>query len=32
MASSLPYGYLIGRGPGVLCYHLIHRGAVKLDD
>jgi xanthine/uracil/vitamin C permease (AzgA family) len=32
MASSLPYGYLIGLGAGVLCYHLIRRGAVRLEE
>ena len=31
IASSLPYGYLLGLGVGVLCYHLIRRGAVRLD-
>ena len=32
IASSLPYGYLIGLGVGVLCFHLIRRGAVRLDE
>jgi xanthine/uracil/vitamin C permease (AzgA family) len=31
IASALPYGYLIGLGVGVLCYHLIRRGTVQLD-
>ncbi|MEX2303824.1 MAG: putative sulfate/molybdate transporter [Bryobacterales bacterium] len=31
IASSLPYGYLLGLGVGVLCFHLIRRGAVRLD-
>jgi xanthine/uracil/vitamin C permease (AzgA family) len=32
IASSLPYGYLIGLGVGVFCYHLIRRGAVRLEE
>jgi len=32
MASSLPFGYLIGLGVGVLCYHLIRRGTVRLEE
>jgi hypothetical protein len=32
MASSLPYGYLIGLGAGGLCYHLIRRGMVRLEE
>jgi hypothetical protein len=32
IASSVPYGYLIGLGVGVLCYHLIRRGAVRLEE
>jgi MFS superfamily sulfate permease-like transporter len=31
IASSLPYGYLLGLGVGVLCFHLIRRGAVRWD-
>lgn len=32
MASSLPYGYLIGLCAGVLCFHLIRRGSVHLGE
>jgi MFS superfamily sulfate permease-like transporter len=32
IASSLPYGYLIGLGVGVLCFHLIRRGDVHLEE
>jgi hypothetical protein len=32
IASSLPYGYLIGLGVGVVCYHLIRRGTVHLEE
>jgi xanthine/uracil/vitamin C permease (AzgA family) len=30
MASSLPYGYLIGLVVGLLCFHLSRRGLVRL--
>jgi hypothetical protein len=30
IASSIPYGYLVGLVSGVLCYHLARRGWVKL--
>lgn len=32
IASSIPYGYLVGLGAGLLAYHLSRRGLVRLGD
>jgi hypothetical protein len=31
VASTVPYGYLVGLLLGLLCYHLVRRGMVRLD-
>jgi MFS superfamily sulfate permease-like transporter len=30
VASAVPYGYLVGLVTGLLCYHLMRRGWVRL--
>jgi len=30
IAGAVPYGYLVGMGVGLACYHLIRRGAIRL--
>jgi len=32
IASSIPYGYLVGLAAGLLAYHLSRRGLVRLGD
>jgi xanthine/uracil/vitamin C permease (AzgA family) len=31
IASSVPYGYLVGLGVGVLCFHLSRRGIMRME-
>jgi hypothetical protein len=31
IASTVPYGYLVGLLAGVVCYHLVRRGYTRLD-
>ncbi len=30
IAGSIPYGYIVGMGVGLACYHLIRRGLIRL--
>lgn len=30
IAGSIPYGYLVGMGAGLACYHLVRRGVIRL--